>query len=159
MDTPSDARDILLALHHENSGQARHHEQQRQWIAGLVAVGAAIVLGGIAGAGPGGRGAGHLLSGILLTALGTFGFLASLHHHERSRLHVERVHVVRRELSRLFAVNVLELYAAANAEHARRFAWLSERTARVHWLWQGLHGTVLASGLALVATALCAGGP
>ncbi len=160
-----DAKDILLALHHENSGQARHHEQQRQWIAGLVAVAAAIILGGLAAAtAVGGRAlcadpVARLLPGIFLPALGTFGFLASLHHHARSRLHVQRVHAVRRELSRLFPVDILELYASANAEHAKRFAWLSGRTARVHWLWQGQHAAVIASGLVLLGAALLAGRP
>jgi len=149
------SQELLLALHHENSAQARHHEQQRHWSAAIVALAAAIVLGLAApGTGPLYHRYSLLLHAVFLLALGTFGFLASLHHHERSRLHVQRVHAVRRRISETLPVDILDLYAEANREHGKRFATLSNRTARIHYLWQGLHATVFLVGLALAALVL-----
>ncbi len=152
----ADAQAILLALHHENSTQARHHEQQRQWTAAIVALTAAIVLGlGPLSAGqPLHQRYGLLLHAVLLLAAGAFGFFASLHHHERSRLHVQRVHALRRRISQILPVDILDLYAEANREHIKRFPTLSNRTARVHYLWQGLHATVFLVGLALAVLVL-----
>jgi hypothetical protein len=155
--TPStDTKDILLALHHENSAQARHHEQQRQWVTTIVAIAAALVMLalGVGRTTPLRGDYTSLLHGLLLCALGTFGFLASLHHHERSRLHVQRVHAVRRAVSHAFPTSILDLYAEANTEHIKRFPRLSTRTARVHYVWQGLHATIVFTGAAVIALVL-----
>jgi hypothetical protein len=154
-DSP-DGKDILLTLLRENSDQARHHEQQRAWTTAVVALGGTLVVGGVLAAG----GTAHLggfdlvVAGFLLGALGGYGFLASLHHHERSRLHVQRVHVVRHDISQRSPVLILDLYARATAEHVKRFAWLSNKTARVHWVWQGFNAVVAAAGLALATAGL-----
>jgi hypothetical protein len=157
----ADAKDILLVFYAENSEQARHHEQQRQSLTNMVAAVAGIVLGLVALA-PGGMRVGGnyglLLLGFFLAVLGTFGFLASLRHYERSRLHVSRVHAVRRELSRLFPADISRLYDVANREHVRRFPRISERTARVHYVWQALHASIVALGVALAALVLVSGG-
>jgi hypothetical protein len=139
---PSATQAVLLTLYRENSAQARHHDRQRHAITAMVALVAALALGLV---GPDTR----WLCAALLVGAGGFGFLASLHHHERARLHVERVHAVRRELSRLFEVDIAELYGAAAKVHARRYPRLSERTARVHWLWQAFHVGIVGLGSAL----------
>ena len=150
MDTsPPDARALLLALYRENSEQARHSERQREAVTAIVVLAAALVLGLVMR-----RGAPGLLSAGFLVALGGFGFAASLRHFERSRLHVQRVHVTRRELSRLFGVDIEQLYGAASEEHEKRFRQLSRRTARIHYVWQALHLAVVGLGLALAAWAL-----
>lgn len=161
MEASPDGKDILLALHHENSTQARHHEQQRQWGTAIVALAAAVVLARLSvGDGAGAGSTGMLcLHGLFLMMLGTFGFLASLHHHERSRLHVHRVHTVRKELSRLFPVDILDLYATANEAHLKKFPQMSNRTARVHYIWQGLHATVIIIGAGLIGLALLCPSP
>jgi hypothetical protein len=157
MSTPADEKDVLLTFYDENSAQARHHERMRQTITNVVALAAALVLG-LLGVRPEALcAAPGLLGGIFLAALGAFGFGASLRHFERSRLHVERVHVVRREIARRFPVDIPALYEAATRQHEKRFAWLSNRTARIHWLWQGLHATVAATGVILVLLALRCG--
>jgi len=152
-----EGQEILLALHHENSTQARHHEQQRQWTAAIVAVAAAIAVGllPMSAERPLYHSYGLLLHAAFLLAAGTFGFLASLHHHERSRLHVQRVHAVRRRISQTLPVDILDLYAEANREHTTRFPTLSNRTARVHYIWQGFHATVFLIGFALAVLVLC----
>ncbi len=149
-DSP-DAKDVLLTLLRENSDQARHHEQQRALTTAVVAVGGALVVGGVLAAGGTANLGGFelLVAGFFLGALGSYGFLASLHHHERSRLHVQRVHVVRHDISQRSPVSILDLYARATAEHVKRFAWLSNKTARAHWIWQGLNAVVVVTGLAL----------
>jgi hypothetical protein len=63
---------------------------------------------------------------------------------------VQRVHAIRRELSRLFPVDIPQLYAAANTEHIKRFARLSERTARMHYAWQAFHASIVGVGATLV---------
>jgi hypothetical protein len=153
-----EGRQILLALHHENSAQARHHEQQRQWATAVVAVAAAFLLASLPPRfeAPLRHNYPLLLQGLFLLAGGVYGFLVSLHHHERSRLHVQRVHAVRRRISQTLPVDILDLYGEANRDHAKRFPTLSNRTARVHYLWLGLHATVAFIGLALTALVLLA---
>jgi hypothetical protein len=152
----TDAQDILLALHHENSTQARHHEQQRHVTVAIVALTAAVILGCLTWVvdRPLYRNYPLLLHAVFLLAAGTYGFLVSLHHHERSRLHVQRVHAVRRRISETLPVDILDLYTEANRHHTKRFPTLSNRTARVHYLWQGMHATVFFLGLALAALVL-----
>ena len=150
MDTaPSDPRELLLTLYRENSEQARHYERQREAVTAVVALGATLVVG-LAVLNP----ASGLLGAMCLVALGAFGFGASLRHLERSRLHVQRVHVTRRELSRLYGVDIEHLYAAATSEHEKRFPQLSRRTARAHYVWQAFHLTVVALGLVLAGWTL-----
>jgi hypothetical protein len=152
-----DAREILLTLYRENSSQARHYEQQRQAIAAGGALVAAVVLGLLATRETPLR---HdwlaLLPALLLVAVGATGFLASLTRHERARLHVERVHAVRREISRRFAVDIQALYDEAKRTHAQRYPQLSERTGRVHWTYQALHASI--AGLGVVLALLVLGG-
>jgi hypothetical protein len=140
------ARQILLAFYRENAREARSYERQRQSVTGMVALAAALVIG-LAPLAP--AGAPRLAAAAFLVLLGGFGFLACLRHHERGRLHVERVHAVREEISRRFPI--LDLYAEANRKHASRFPVLSEKTARTHWLWLGFHAAVAAIGLVLLA--------
>jgi hypothetical protein len=154
MSTPADEKDVLLAFYDENAAQARHHERMRQAIASVGALATALVLGLVA-ARPGGPcSLPCLVAGLFLAVLGAFGFGASLHHLERSRLHVERVHVVRREIARRFPVDIPALYEEATRQHEKRYEWLSRRTARVPWLWQGLHAAIAGLGLTLALAAL-----
>jgi ABC-type nickel/cobalt efflux system permease component RcnA len=153
-----DAREILLTLYRENSGQARHYEQQRQAIAAASALVAAVVLGFLATReAPIAEGWLSLLCALLLIAVGGTGFVASLTRHERARLHVERVHAVRREISRRFPVDIQMLYDEARRTHARRYPRLSERTGRVHWTYQALHASIAALGIVLAFLALGGG--
>jgi len=150
-----DAREILLTLYRENSGQARHYEQQRQAIAGAGCLVAAIVLGLLATREAPLAGL-ALLPALLLVGVGATGFVASLTRHERARLHVERVHAVRREISRRFPVDVQALYDEAKHTHARRYPRLSEQTGRTHWTYQALHAGI--TGLGVLLAALVLGG-
>lgn len=150
-----DAREILLTLYRENSAQARHYEQQRQAIAAAAALVAAVVLGLLATreAPLGGL---ALLPALLLVAVGATSFVASLTRHERARLHVERVHAVRREVSRRFPVDIQALYDEAKRTHAKRYPRLSEQTGRVHWTYQALHASI--AGLGVLLALLVLGG-
>jgi hypothetical protein len=154
-DRDAEAREILLAFYAENVEQARHHEQQRQTVTSVVALAAAVVVGLVASRGPlPASGTTLFLAGALLGTLGAYGFVASLRHHERARLHVERAHAVREGLWQRFPGGVGELYAEANRRHARRYPRLSERTARLHYAWQAVHVAVALVGSALAAAAL-----
>ena len=148
-----DAREILLTLYRENSGQARHYEQQRQAIAGAGCLVAAIVLGLLATREAPLAGL-ALLPALLLVGVGATGFVASLTRHERARLHVERVHAVRREISRRFPVDIQALYDEARRTHAKRYPRMSERTGRVHWAYQALHASIAGVGVALALLVL-----
>jgi hypothetical protein len=148
-DDPFATREILITFYRENALQSRHYDQQRQIVTSTVALAAALVLGLALLAPPG---AANLPAGLLLIALGGFGFLACIRHHERARLHVERVHAVREEISNRFSSHLLDLYAVANQKHARRFPFLSEKTARVHFIWLGFHAAVAALGLLLLVS-------
>ena len=136
----SATREVLLAFYQENALQSRSYEQQRQLVTATVVVAAAVVIGLAPRAGMAG-----VISGLFLVVLGGHGFLACLRHYERGRLHVERVHAVRKEISR--TVPVLDLYAEANEKHAKRFPFLSEKTARTNLVWLGLHLAIAAPGL------------
>jgi hypothetical protein len=150
-----DAREILLTLYRENSGQARHYEQQRQAIAAGGCLVAAIVLGLLATREAPLAGL-ALLPALLLVGVGATGFVASLTRHERARLHVERVHAVRREISRRFPVDIQSLYDEAKRTHGKRFPRLSESTGRTHWTYQALHLGI--AGLGVLLAALVLGG-
>jgi hypothetical protein len=145
--SPADEKDLLVLFYVENARQARHYEEQRQSITNAVLITAAVVLAGAAIAPR--LGLSTALGGLVLMGAGTFGFLASLRSHERSRLHVERLHAVRDRIGDRLPVDVASLYEAARLKHARRYPTLSERTARVHYLWQALHACVAAAGLLL----------
>lgn len=142
---PVAAREILLTFYKENALQSRSYEQQRQTVTTTVAIAAAIVLG-LSALAP--DTASRIPAGLFLIVLGGHGFLACLRHYERGRLHVERVHAVREEISRSFPV--LDLYAEANQKHARRFPVLSEKTARTNLIWLGLHVAVAGLGVLVV---------
>ena len=152
--TPDDAptsadlaadRESLLTFYRENTLQSRHYDEQRQNVTAVVAMAAALVIG-LAALAP----APHPLAALLLVLLGGYGFLACVRYHERARLHVERVHAVRDEISRRFPSQVMDLYAVANEKHAKRFPFLSEKTARVHYVWLGVHVGVAVLGVGLL---------
>jgi ABC-type nickel/cobalt efflux system permease component RcnA len=152
-----DAREILLTLYRENSGQARHYEQQRQAIAAAGSLVAGIVLGLLATRSmPLAYDWLALLAALLLVGVGATGFVASLTRHERARLHVERVHAVRREISRRFPVDIQALYDEAKHTHAKRYSRLSELTGRTHWTYQALHAGI--AGLGVLLALLVLGG-
>lgn len=138
------AREVLLTFYRENALQSRSYEQQRQSVTSAVVVAAAILIG-FSMAKPG---ASHAVGGLFLIVLGGHGFLACLRHYERGRLHVERVHAVRDEISKVYPV--MDLYAEANQKHARRFPTLSEKTARTNLIWLGLHVAVAGLGAILL---------
>lgn len=142
----------LFLFYEENARQSRHYEEQRQSLANAAVVASAILVAGAMLA-PRPSPAG-LLGGLLLAGIGAFGFLASLRDHERSRLHVERLHAVRDEIGRRLPVDVARLYEEARLRHARRYPRLSERTARIHYLWQALHAGIAVLGLLLAASNL-----
>lgn len=142
---PNATREVLLAFYSENALQSRGYEQQRQMVTMTVAIAAAIVIG-LCAVAP--EGASHPVAGLFLVVLGGHGFLSCLRHYERGRLHVERVHAVRKEISKM--VPVLDLYAEANEKHAKRFPVLSEKTARTNLIWLGLHVSIAALGALLV---------
>ena len=148
----SEEKEILALFYVENARQSRHYEEQRQSITNAVVMAAAIVLAAATIASD--WTFATSLGGLLLIGLGGFGFLAALRSHERSRLHVERLHAVRDEIGRRSAVDVTALYETARAKHARRYPQLSERTARVHYLWQALHAGVAALGALLLVASL-----
>ncbi len=139
---PAAALEILLTFYRENAVQSRSYEQQRQTVTTTVVIGAAVVIG-LASVSP--AESSHVIAAIFLVVLGGHGFLACLRHYERGRLHVERVHAVREEISRTFPV--LDLYAEANRKHASRFPVLSEKTARTNLIWLGLHAAVAGLGV------------
>ncbi len=158
MTDPADGasvRDVLFLFYAENARQSRHYEEQRQSLSNASVLAAALILGGAAVAPR--LGVATALGGLLLIGLGGFGFLAALRNHERSRLHVERLHAVRDEIGRRLPVDIRALYETAREKHARRYPRLSERTARIHYLWQGLHAGVAVLGALLLLASVASG--
>ena len=136
---------VLLAFYEENARQARYHGSQRQAVTAAVLVGTSLTFVAAAIAG---ISAGFL--GAFLVAAGFYGFWACLHHHERSRLHVERLHAVREAMWEKFPGGVGDLYGLANQQPRDRFPVFSEKTARIHYAWQLMHVVVLLLGLGLI---------
>jgi hypothetical protein len=83
--------------------------------------------------------------------LGLFGFLASLKHYERSRLHVSRMRAVRRALQAWFKVPLLQIEDIGKKMHEARFPIVSKEALRLHYVWQGFHALVMALGVLLLA--------
>jgi hypothetical protein len=142
-------KEVLVLFYVENARQARHYEEQRQAITNGVVAAAALILAAAAIAPR--LGTATALGGLVVAGIGAFGFLACLRSHERSRLHVERLHAVRDEIARRLPVDVGALYEAARVKHARRYPRLSERTARAHYLWQAVTAGIAVAGLLLAA--------
>lgn len=156
--TPSDASlRILLAFYEENARQARYHGTRRQSVASLVGLATTLLLAAVMLVERQPAPAALLLAGGFLVALGLYGFLASLHHHERSRLHVERLHAVREAMWAEYPGGVGDLYGAANQKHRDRFPVFSEKTARIHYAWQLVHVASLGAGIFLMIAALAGG--
>lgn len=154
--TPPDASlRILLAFYEENARQARYHGTRRQSVASLVGLATTLLLAAALLADP--TAAYALLAGGFLIALSLYGFFASLHHHERSRLHVERLHAVREAMWAEYPGGVGDLYGAANEKHRKRFPVFSEKTARIHYAWQLVHVASLGAGIFLMIAALAGG--
>jgi hypothetical protein len=153
---PSDASlRILLAFYEENARQARYHGTRRQSVASLVGLATALLLAASLLANP--MRIYALLAGGFIIALSLYGFMASLHHHERSRLHVERLHAVREAMWAEYPGGVGDLYGAANQKHRDRFPVFSEKTARIHYAWQLVHVAGFGTGLSLMIAALAGG--
>ena len=81
---------------------------------------------------------------------GCGGFFASSRHYERSRLHVQRLRQVRREVEGLTGVPLREMNHLADVDHERSFDPDSWRYRRTHAIWNTFHLIVALVGLVLL---------
>ncbi|MCA9163806.1 MAG: hypothetical protein KDA55_04350 [Planctomycetales bacterium] len=129
----------------------RHYEQQRQQVTSLVLL--------IAGALTGLVTFDQQLDGLdaipslLMVAIGAFGAFFAAKYTERSKFHYQRYRQCRAELERLVpGFTITRANTTADNAHDPKYPWLQKR--KVLGFWLGLHETVSAIGVVLLAFAL-----
>ncbi len=127
---PKDQQTLLLAYLKENCDQARHHEIQRERVTAIVASTTGLII------------------------LGTWGYLAAWKHHERSRLHVQRIRECRKQLQVLSGVDLDALNAQAYQEHLARFGRSVLYESRTHLIWKAFPIIVSLIGVAVAINIL-----
>lgn len=137
--TPPDPNvEIWLRMYEEQIRHGRHHETLRSQATNLV-----VIMSGAALAFLASGNASKLdssLLGAFIIAINVYGFLMSLKHYERCRLHVAVASRYRDVVSDASPIDQLTINAArrlAKREHQRFFP--ISRRLRAYVLWAGLH--------------------
>jgi hypothetical protein len=145
-----DQQTLLLAYLKENCDQARHHEIQRERVTAIVASTTGLVMG-LFGFSSSWRqpSAIHLAVPFFMILLGTWGYLAAWKHHERSRMHVQRIRVLRKQLSALSGIDLDALNADAYTAHLARFGDSALYESRTHLIWKAFPLIVSLIGVAV----------
>lgn len=130
--------EILLRLYEEQVRHGRHHETLRSQATNIVVVMSGAAIGFLASnVGPDDY---RSVLGAFIIAINTYGFLMSLKHYERSRLHVTVAGKYRSAISNAVPVGgttINEIRDSGKDEHEGR-SWVS-RWIRAYALWAGLH--------------------
>ncbi len=76
--------------------------------------------------------------------------MATWKHHERSRLHLQRVRQYRKRLAELSGIDLSAISAAAEEEHMKIFGSSALYESRAHLIWKAFPLIISAIGLALL---------
>lgn len=143
---PTGVAEVLLAAYKGQADESRQHEDQRERMTALVAAAGAAVLGFVASR-P--HAVNRPVVGVALVALGLYGALFSLKHHERSRRHSAVQDGIGDRLAALFPQAELgRIRAEAKARHRSRYRLMA--VIPVAALWVGLPLLVSLMGVALL---------
>lgn len=137
---PADRLEGWLRLYEGQIEHARHHENMRSQATNVVVAISAAMLAFLA-SDLGKSGAESYLSvatGLFIVALNLYGWLMSMKHYERSRLHIDVASQYRTVVSMMIsdeAHDAEELRRVAHNEHSKMFL----TRVRASWLWSGMH--------------------
>ncbi|HCI98174.1 MAG TPA: hypothetical protein DHV74_00625 [Sulfitobacter sp.] len=152
METPSSAERLegWLRLYEGQIEHARHHENMRSQATNVVVVISAAMLAFVASDFEKSNlpSSASFAVGLFIVIVNLYGWLMSLKHYERSRLHVDVASRYRAVVSEMIS-NELQ-----NAEEARRLAHKEHSKmlltrVRANWLWSGLHILIGTIGAAI----------
>jgi Ca2+/Na+ antiporter len=147
----SPEQEIIWRFHNSHVATAQHHESQRGAVTTMLLAISTALVGLITFDGRMDRS--DVPAAIFLVALGCFGALFALKHHERYRAHIERAKEYRDALDgTLEGAPIIAIKARADLRHARNFSLL-RRLKGAYW-WVMLNLVVALLGLFLLATAL-----
>ena len=160
-------KQVLLEYYKEHAAQARQHENQRERMTVIILTIAGVLIALIT---KGGMVESKLLAPTTLILIGAFGFVFSIKHYERSKLHHKIMGGIRKEIdsSNDSSVTLGEIRSKAEREHIRTFKWRKTiRTKeeyeksksiiakqRLHVFWELIHIIVSLIGLILTIIAL-----
>ena len=145
-----DQQTLLLACLKENCDQARHHEVQRERVTAIVASTTGLIMGLFGFSQSWSHPSGvHLAVPFFMVILGGWGYLAAWKHHERSRMHVQRIRAVRKRLSALSGIDLDDIHAEAYQAHLARFGDSALYESRTHLIWKAFPVIVSLMGLAV----------
>lgn len=146
---------VLLSVYTENSELARHHDNQRERITGIVAQTSGVLLGLLTiSSFQTVFGLSFLLVGCFITIFGFLGFAFSWKHNERARLHRHRVRTLRKEMSKISGIDLRELNKSASRNHAMDYSRIAPESLRLDWIWKSFHLLIVVLGLVIVLTGL-----
>lgn len=139
--------ELLWNLYQDNRSQAQFHETQRANGTGLIAGGAALILGSMTQDGVFNRGDSPLAGVMLL--IGVFGFFFCMKSYECMKVHLNRC---RRFLKMLDASDASHDLGAIKDEcdrlTAREFPFASR--LKLQGFWLGIHVIIALAGLAIL---------
>ncbi len=152
---PKDQQTLLLAYLKENCDQARHHEVQRERVTAIVASTTGLVMGLFGFSSSWSHPSSvHLAVPFFMVILGAWGYLAAWKHHERSRMHVQRIRAIRKQLSALSGVDLDAIHAKAYTAHLARFGDSALYESRTHLIWKAFPLIVSLIGVAVAINIL-----
>jgi hypothetical protein len=150
-----DQQTLLLAYLKENCDQARHHEVQRERVTAIVASTTGLIMGLFGFSSSWSHPSSvHLAIPFFLIILGAWGYLAAWKHHERSRMHVQRIRALRKRLSALSGIDLEAVNAEAYQAHVSRFGDSALYESRTHLIWKAFPIIVSLIGVAVAANIL-----
>ena len=141
--------EVWLRMYEEQVRHARHHETLRTQSTNVIIVLSAAVLAFLSSDDVSfGQ---HIVLALFLILANAYGFIMSLKHYERNRLHVAvagRYRSMISEHSALQGNSLNEERQIGQEGHFRRFRIVSK--LRTHLLWSGLHIIILLMALILI---------
>ncbi|MEM6626037.1 MAG: hypothetical protein AAF719_04975 [Pseudomonadota bacterium] len=147
-----DRADLLMQIYDEQTNHARHHESLRVNIVSVILTLGSLVIAVICH--DGGIFRDDIPIIVFLGCLGLFGYIASMKHYERNRLHVARAQVMR-EMAEdsLGADDIGDALRKAGKEHEKAYSFQSGYI-RLKYVWAiaPLLLSLAAIGLGVIAS-------
>ncbi len=135
--------EILLRVSDQNYLHARQHEDQRAAIAGLIVLLATAIQGVLTQTG---LHKNALPLTLTLILIGIFGMVAGIKLYERSKLHADRVRILRERIDELHPdAQLQKSLILSDQRHNAQYAFIS-RWIRLYILWIVLPGLIAALG-------------
>lgn len=141
--------EVWLRMYEEQVRHARHHETLRTHSTNVIIVLSAAVFAFLSSDDVSSRQ--HIVLALFLILANAYGFIMSMKHYERNRLHVAVAGRYRSMISQYNALqgtSLNEEREIGQERHFRRFRIVSR--LRTHLLWSGLHIVIVLMALVLV---------